>query len=99
MAVVPQRPSIARAEPSGSHFAARLGAGLTGRDTLVHSADPHAIPRALAADFGALLTGVLVMRGADEHKIRRRAANLGARHRQSEMRRSTCFHLFQGNGS
>src|SRR5437763_1559688 len=75
---------------SGGRLRRHLAAGVRARpahgNTLRHAADALAIPGALGADLGAFGAGVLVMRRIQQHEMRRRAANLGAGHHQTEMR-------------
>jgi hypothetical protein len=67
------------------HFAAGVGAGFTGRDAFIHVADSLAVLGALGANLGAFPAGMLVMRGVDQHEMRRSSAHFRAGHHQPEV--------------
>src|SRR5690606_1983491 len=67
---------------------------LAGLDALLHALESRTVLRAFAADLGAFAAGMLVMRRADQHEMRRRSADLGARHHQPEMLRRDMFAAF-----
>ena len=46
-----------------------------------------AVACALLANLGALAAGMLVMRSADQHEMRRRPADFGTRHHEPEVLR------------
>lgn len=70
---------------SGGHFPADLGASPAMLDASLHVADLLAGAGAVLADFGALGTGVLVMRAPEQHEVRGGPADLGAGQHQAEV--------------
>src|SRR6266540_539398 len=69
------------------HLAAALRATPASLDAFLHIADLLTVASAFLADFRALAAEVLVVGRIQQHEMRRRAADFGARHHQTEMPR------------